>query len=150
MARVARGRLAGSMPTPLARLRLAVARLLCRGRGAGAGADGSSTVPVTVRARTADRADMRLLLEVRVEAGSLQAGDLDRFVHQWTVPATRAWVAQHDLAGLQADLAPELDEVAATVRDGLATVGATLLGVELVAAEHLLASPSADPADGPG
>lgn len=126
-----------------------MARLLCRGRGARSGTDGSSTVPVTVRARTADRADMRLLLEVHVEAGTLQQGDLDRFVHEWTVPATREWVSQRDLAGLQAELAPELDEVAAIVREGLVTVGATLLGVELVAAEHLLASPSADPADGP-
>lgn len=150
MARAALARLAGSMPPALARLRLAVARLLGWGRGAGHGTDGSSTVPVTVRARTADRADMRLLLEVRAEAGTLEPGDLDRFVHEWVVPATREWVAQHDLAGLQADLPPELDEVASTVRVGLTTVGATLLGVELVAAEHLLASPSADAADGPG
>lgn len=136
------------MPPSLARLRLAVGRLLCRGRATGSRSTGSSTVPVTVRARTADGADLRLLLEVRVEAGKLQPGDLDRFVHEWTVPATREWVAGHDLAGLQADLAPELDEVAGAVRVGLAEEGATLLDVELVAAEHLLSSPSAGPADG--
>lgn len=139
-------RLAGSMPPALARLRLAVARLLCRSRRTG---NASSTVPVTVRARTADRADMRLLLEVHVEAGTVRPGELDRLVHEWTVPAARQWVARHDLSGLQADLAPELDEVAAAVRDGLATVGVAMLGVELVAAEHLLASPSADWVDGP-
>lgn len=91
---------------------------------------------------------MRLLLDVRVEGVTIPLHDLDRLVFALTVPATRRWVAQHDLAGLQADLAPELDEVGATVRDGLAEVGVTLLDVELVAAEHLLSSPSADPANG--
>jgi len=137
------------MPPTLAELRRAAARLVSRGKHRPGGQDDYATVPVTVRARTSDNADMRLLLDVRVEAGTLQADDLDRFVHECAVPATRRWVAQHDLAGLQADLAPELGDVAASVRDGLAEVGATLLDVELVAAEHLLSSPSADPADGP-
>ena len=136
------------MPTLFAQIRHAAGRILCGGAKGAAGPASITTVPVTVRAHTSDDADMRLLLDVRVEGVTLPPHDLDRLVHALTVPATRRWVAQHDLAGLQADLAPELDDVGASVRDGLAEVGANLLDVELVAAEHLLSSPSADPANG--
>ncbi len=137
------------MPSLFARIRRAVGRFLGGGPEGAAGLASISTVPVSVRARTSDDADMRLLLDVRVEGATLPLHDLDRLVLALTVPATRRTVAKHDLAGLQVDLAPELDEVGASVRAGLAEVGATLLDVELVAAEHLLSSPSADPANGP-
>ncbi|WP_408895580.1 hypothetical protein ACJ5H2_11780 [Nocardioides sp. R1-1] len=135
------------MPPLFARLRLTAARLF---EGA-APADGGSSyqaVPVTVRALTSDAADMRLLLEVRVEGGALEGHDVERFVHAVAVPATRRWIERHDLAGLQAQLTPALCEVGRTIHDPLAELGLTLLDVVLVAAEHVLTSPWADPVDG--
>lgn len=135
------------MPPLLARLRLAAARLF---EGA-PHADGSASyqaVPVTVRALTSDAADMRVLLEVRVEGETLEGHDVERFVHAIAVPATRRWIERDDLAGLQAQLTPVLCEIGRTIRDPLAELGLTLLDVVLVAAEHVLTPPSTDPADG--
>lgn len=153
--REARVALAWGMQTSLASVRLAVGRFLGGGATLAHGMT-YATVPVTVRARTSDGADLRLLVEVHVEVGPHRAEDADRFVHALTVPAMRQLVAQHDLLGLGTVLAPErspapeLAVVRRIVREGVAEVGMTLVDVELVAAEHLLASPSTDPAHGSG
>lgn len=132
-----------------ARLRLAVARLFEGAPKAPSGEVTYLTVPVTVRALTTDRADMRLLIDVRVEGGgSLTDHDRERFVHAVTIPATRDWVERHDLAGLHTQLTPVLYEIRRTIQEPLAQMGPTLLDVELVAAEHLLSPPTTDPTDG--
>lgn len=135
------------MPPILARLRVALARLV----DATAPAPGGTTydtVALTVRAFTADAADLRLLMEVRVEGSTLDPHDRERFVHAVTVPSARRWIERHDLAGLQAQLAAGLDEIARTIQEPLAEMGLTLLGVELVAAEHLLSRPPTEVVDG--
>lgn len=131
------------MPAPLAHLRLAVGRLVCGQGRRTASASDYVTVPVTVQAGTSDGAELRLHLEVKAEAGGLDLYELDRLICALVIPATRRWARQHDLAGLSG-LGPALDEVAAGVREGLAEVGTTLLGIELMAAEHLLAADSAN------
>ncbi|HWJ65673.1 MAG TPA: hypothetical protein VNT31_03260 [Nocardioides sp.] len=135
------------MPPLFARLRLAAARL-CEGAAPADGGASYQAVPVTVRALTSDAADMRLLLEVRVEGGALEGHDVERFVHAVAAPATRRWIERHDLAGLQAQFTPVLCEVGRTIHDPLAELGLTLLDVVLVAAEHVLTPPSTDPVDG--
>lgn len=136
------------MASSLAQIRLGLARLMAGGALRSNGQACSSTVPVTVRAHTSDGADIRLLLDVQVQGATIPTMELDRLVHAVAVPETRRWVAQHDLAELQRNLAPELTEVGTSVREGLSAAGASLVLVELVAAEHLLASPSADPVHG--
>jgi hypothetical protein len=93
---------------------------------------------------------MRFLVEVRVEGTTLEAHDRERFVHAVTIPATRHWIEGHDLAGLEAELTPVLHPVEHAIEDPLAEMGLTLLGVGLVAAEHLLTPPSTGSRDGSG
>lgn len=133
----------------LARLRLALARLVEGTLTASSGEDSHLTVPVTVRAHTTDGADVRVLLEVRVGGeGSLTAHDRERFVHAMVMPATRHWVGQHDIAGLEAQLSPVLTEVEQSIRMSLSDMGLRLLDVSLVAAEHVLTPPTTDRVDG--
>lgn len=141
--------MAGGMPPLLDRLRLAVARLFQGSSRAPNVEAGFHTVQVTVGALTSDGADMRILMDVRVEGGTLEARDRDRFVHAVTIPAVRHWIERHDLSGLQAQLTPVLDEVGRRIQEPLAEMGLTLLDVQLFSAEHLLSRPSTDPADGP-
>ncbi|WP_435770630.1 hypothetical protein [Nocardioides sp. SYSU DS0651] len=136
------------MPSVLARLHLTAARLV-DGRTSAPHVVSHQVVPVTVRALTADAADLRLLLEVRVEDGTLDPHLAERFVHAVAVPATRRWIERHDLASLQTRLTPVLSEVGGTIEDPLAELGLTLLDVVLVAAEHVLTPASTDPVDGP-
>lgn len=134
--------------TTLAPLRLALARLLD-----GTEPTGSTgvyhAVPVTARAFTSDGSDVRLLMEVRVESGDLEAHDRERLVHAVSVPAARSWIEGRDLAGLQAGLSPALDEIARMISGPLDELGLAVIDIELVAAEHVLAPASAERADGP-
>lgn len=94
-------------------------------------------VPLTVRCRTADGADIRLLLEADVATSARTRTaelEIERVAMALVVPAAEEAVRRRDLASLAAD--PTLD---------LAHVGGDLLTVRVIAVEHLLASPSADP-----
>lgn len=133
----------------LARLRRAVARLLDEKPKASTGKSSYVTIPVAVRAFTTDEADMRLLMNVRVEGcRPLPDHDRDSFVHAVTIPSARHWIERHDLAGLQAELTPVLYEIGRTIEEPLSEMGLMLLDVDLVAAEHLLSPPKTDPLDG--
>lgn len=147
------------MPLTLTRLRRSLGRLLAvrddgippRGEGGGTqAAQALHVVPLTVRARTADAADLRVLLEVRLSSPypELPDDDLERITLALVVPATSDWVRRQDLAVLDAGLGPRLLEVEDTVRAPLHSLGAELLAVDVIACEHLLASPSADPDEG--
>ena len=130
------------------RIRLSLGRLLS-GTAPAPSPAAYYAVPVTVRTDTADRADLRLILEVRVDGGPLGPHELDRYVHAVTIPAARHWVEAHDLHDLRAELACGLHAIAREIREPLAELGTELLDVELVSAEHLLASPTAAAVDGP-
>jgi hypothetical protein len=136
------------MPPLHAKLRLTLGQLFAGTRTPSA--TEYHAVPVTVRADTADGADVRLIVEVRVDGGALEPHDLDRFVHAVTIPATRHRIEGHDLDRLQAELGDELHGVAREIREPLTELGITLLDVELVSAEHLLSPPAAAAVDGPG
>ncbi|WGY01454.1 MULTISPECIES: hypothetical protein [unclassified Nocardioides] len=92
-------------------------------------------VPLTVRSRTADGADIRLLLEADVDAaGRASAAELERVAFAIVVPAVEEAVRRRELAALAADPTAGLDHI-----------GGALLRVRVVAVEHLIVSPSADP-----
>lgn len=154
------------MPPTLARFRRSLGRLLTPGLdgpdpwGEGGGdhaADQVHVVPLTVRTRTADDADIRLLLEARLASATLPPAELERMALALVVPAVAQWVRRRDLAALEADLvpgAPGLDrglaEVCGEVRGPVSALGGDLLSIGVVAGEHLLRSPSGDVVDGPG
>ena len=95
-------------------------------------------VPLTVRTRIADGAEIRLLLEADVDAPErTPAADLERVAMAIVVPAAEEAVRRRDLAALEADPTAGLDQV-----------GGDLLRVRVVAVEHLIVSPSADPDGG--
>lgn len=99
-------------------------------------------VPVTARCRTADGADIRVLLEADVATAARSRTaelEIERVAMALVVPAAEEAVRRRDLASLVAD--PSLD---------LTHVGGDLLTVRVVAVEHLIASPSADPAPADG
>lgn len=102
------------------------------------------------RSRTADGADIRLLLEARVTSHRLPVEEVERLALALIVPAAVQWLGRQDLATLDVALRPTLPEVEAAVRAPLAALGAELLAIALVAGEHLLVSPSTDMLDGPG
>ncbi|WP_436697797.1 hypothetical protein [Nocardioides sp. BYT-33-1] len=101
-------------------------------------------VPVTVRERTDDDADIRLLLEAKLSSATLPLGEIDRITLALVVPAASAWVRRQRLAALEHSLGPRLREVEESVCHQTRALGADLLSVEVVAVEHLLVSPSAD------
>lgn len=95
----------------------------------------TTVVPLTVRSRTADGADIRLLLEADVvTAGRASTAELERVALAIVVPAAEEAVRRRELATLAID--PTL---------GLDAVGGHLLSVRVVAVEHLLLSPSGEP-----
>lgn len=102
-------------------------------------------VALTVRARTADGADLRLLLEARVSSPDLPDDELERLSIALVVPATSDWVGRHQVRALDGGLGPRLLEVEACARAPMRSLGAELLAVDVIACEHLLASPSAEP-----
>lgn len=103
-------------------------------------------VPMVVRGRTADRADLRVLLDgiVEVEAVADRA-ELERMIHAIVVPGVRRWLAERALADLPEALPGARPELEAMVQPELEALGTRLLRLDLVAVEHLLVSPSADP-----
>ncbi len=110
------------------------------------------TVPLTVRALTSDGADVRLLLEAEVLSVSVASALVaERVTHALVVPALERWVRRHDLASLTVELERSVSGVAVHLKDELGALDTKLLRLEVIAVEHLLASPSADPdADRPG
>ncbi|UUW90264.1 hypothetical protein ABFU82_16365 [Nocardioides sp. WV_118_6] len=144
------------MPPPLTRLRRTLGRLLAvrddghRPWGEGGGTQTLHVVPLTVRARTADAADLRMLLEVRLASPypDLPDDDLERITLALVIPATSDWVRRHELTALDDALGPRLLTVEDAVRAPMLSLGAELLAVDVIACEHLLASPSAEPDQG--
>lgn len=136
------------MPLPLARLRRTLGRPLavgCAGphpRGGGSGTQ--STVPMTVRGPTADGADVRLLVETMLAAGPTAPPEPVRVAVALLLPAARRWLASHDLARLPERLPGARDALEEAVRDEFGGLDLRLLRFDVVAVEHLLASPSAD------
>lgn len=109
------------------------------------------TVALAVRGRTADDADLRLLVEATVVPDDARAGvDLERVAHALVLPATRRWLAGHDLDQLTDALAGAPAELESVVEPEFEALGARLLRLDIVAVEHLLASPSGDDAEPPG
>ena len=107
------------------------------------------TVPLTVRSLTSDGADVRLLLEAEVRSvPTAPALDAERITHALVVPALERWVGRHELASLTVELERSVSGVAVQLDEQLGALGTRLLRLEVVAVEHLLASPSADPAAG--
>lgn len=142
------------MPLTLARLRRTLGRPLavgCAGphpRGEGSGTQ--ATVPLTVRGPTADGADVRLLVETMLAAGPTAPPEPVRIALALLLPASRRWLAGHDLARLPEALPGARDSLEDAVRDEFGELGLRLLRFDVVAVEHLLASPSAeDQAGGP-
>lgn len=147
MVRALASGLAGCMPPVLARFRRALARLL-DGRVHDPDGVGLHVVPLRIRATTADGAALRLLVEVRLEAGPRALEDREQFVHAVTTPAIRHWIEELDLAHAETLLAPSLADLASRVREPLAELGMVLVEIRLVAAEHLLTPSASGPADG--
>ncbi|GAA4819414.1 hypothetical protein ACFQ0K_10780 [Nocardioides caeni] len=142
------------MPPALARLRRALGRWTTdwsdgsRPRGEGGGSQVLRNVPLMTRARTVEDADLRLLLDARLSSPTLSGADLERVALALIVPAAAEWVRRQRLDALahsHGRRLPEIEEVVALPLRGL---GAELLSIEVVAAEHLLASPSGDDATG--
>ena len=105
------------------------------------------TVPLTVRGVTRDEADVRLLLEaVTVPAGDAASPAwLGRVVDAIVVPAAGRWLGDHALADLD-DPVPLRVALEERVVPELTGLGVLLLRCDVVAVEHLVVSPSAEPA----
>ncbi|GAA1509941.1 hypothetical protein [Nocardioides humi] len=112
--------------------------------GGSAGSQPVYVVPVTVRERTEDDADIRLLLDAKLSSATLPQAEVDRIALALIVPAASTWVRRQRLATLEDSLGPRLREVEEGVCHQTRALGADLLSVEVVAVEHLLVSPSAD------
>lgn len=109
----------------------------------------TSTVPLALRGRTADGADLRVLVDAQVSPVSVDDGrQLERITQALVVPAVRRWLAEHDLAGLPDELLSGRGELEDLVQPEFEALGARLLRLDVVAVEHLLASPSAEPEGG--
>lgn len=140
------------MPLHLARLRHVLGRLVAAGgagnrpRGGGSGAQ-TVLVPLTVRATTRDGADIRLLLDARFSSPSLGDGEVERIAVALLVPAAAREVRRSVLRALEHSPSSVLSPALQVVRPQAAALGVELHALEVVAAEHLLASPSA-PDDG--
>jgi len=146
------------MPPTIARIRRVLGRTLARGWGGRrprgmVGGHPAYVVPLTVRGTTYDGADVRLLLEATVATGPAGnpagnpaggAAGADRATLALLVPAARRWLATHPVGRLRGELAGVPTLLHDEVRDELAELGVRLLRVDVVAVEHLLASPSAD------
>lgn len=108
-------------------------------------------VPLAVRGLTTDGADLRLLLEAQVAPGTVTArAELERIAQALVVPAVRRWLAEHELAGLPDQLFAAQPELESVVQPEFEALGARLIRLDVVAVEHLLASPSGDPVPGTG
>jgi hypothetical protein len=132
-------------------LRRALARALPTGRQHDAFTEVTEamTVPLAVRGRTTDGADLRLLVDVTVVPVTAVAGpDLERIAQALVPPAVRRWAAEHDLDHLQASLPTARTALESAVQPEIEALGARLLRLDVVAVEHLLASPSAEPDPG--
>lgn len=105
-------------------------------------------MPLTVRTRTEDAAELRLLLDAVVAPSASSAAsddaELERVAHALLVPATERWVRRHPLVAIQHSPARARSAIEESVRPEFAGLGATLLRLDIVAIEHLLLSPSAD------
>lgn len=107
------------------------------------------TVPLAVRGLTTDSADLRLLLEAQVAPGTVTArAELERIAQALVVPAVRRWLAEHELAGLPDQLFAAQPELESVVQPEFEALGARLIRLDVVAVEHLLTSPSAEPGVG--
>lgn len=136
------------MPPPLARLRRALGRSLAVGydgpRPRGEGGGTQHALPITVRGPAADGADVRLLVEAMVAAGPAAPADPVRVAHALLLAASRRWLADRDLPGLQEGLPQARDALEGAVGAEFRELDLRLLRFDVVAVEHLLASPSAD------
>lgn len=111
--------------------------------------DAMTLVPLALRGRTADGADLRVLLDAHVAPDAADAGpELERVTQALVVPAVQRWLAEHRLAELPAGLVQARGELESVVQPELTALGARLLRLEVVAVEHLLASPSGEPDEG--
>lgn len=142
------------MPPTLARLRRTLGRSLAVGhdgprpRPRGGGGGTQVVLPLTVRGATADGADVRLLVDATVAAGPAAPADPVRVAHALLLAATRRWLAGQDLAGLPSRLPRAREAVEDGVDEEFSELDLRLLRLDVVAVEHLLASPSG--ADGSG
>ncbi|KRB78618.1 hypothetical protein ASE01_05040 [Nocardioides sp. Root190] len=129
-------------------LRRALARAVTTG-GTHGHVTEAVTVPLAVRGRTTDGADLRLLVDVTLAPDAPAAGpDLERIAQALVPPAVRRWVGQHELDRLQAALPTARAGLEASVQPEIEALGARLLRLDVVAVEHLLTSPSAEPDHG--
>lgn len=107
--------------------------------------DDTDRVPLAVRTRTADLADVRLLLEVLIRPLDPKHVSAEQVGERAVVPVVRQWVHDHPMADLPGELAaPALH---AALVDEVAAFGGEFAGLEVVAVEHLIVSPSADEPD---
>lgn len=107
--------------------------------------DDTELVSLAVRTRTADRADVRLLLDVLIRPLDPKHVSAEQLGERAVVPVVRQWVHDHPMADLPGELAaPALH--AALVHE-VAAFGGEFAGLEVVAIEHLIVSPSADEPD---
>lgn len=140
------------MPPPLARLRRTLGRSLAVGydgpRPRGEGGGTQLVLPLTVRGPAADGADVRLLVEATVVAGPAAPADPVRVAHALLLAATRRWLADQDLASLPARLPRVREAVEGGVDEEFSELDLRLLRLDVVAVEHLLASPSASRTSG--
>lgn len=140
------------MPLHLARLRRLLGRLVADGsagnrpRGEGSGTQ-TVVVPLLVRAGTRDGADIRLLVDARLSSSWLDGAELERLALALVVPAAAREVRRSLLPELDRSPARVLEPAVEMVRPQIAALGGELHNLEVVAAEHLLRSPSA-PDDG--
>lgn len=107
------------------------------------------SVPLAVRARTSDGADLRLLLEVTLAPELVTSqSEIERIAQALVVPALRRWLVEHALSALPDGLLSARTDLEAVVQPEFEALGARLLRLDVVAVEHLLTSPSAEPMAG--
>lgn len=104
-------------------------------------------VPLTVRGDTADGADLRLLLEARLASRTLPDAEVERVAYALIEAGAGRWLRSQRLEQLADSVGPRLTSVEDAVREPAAGLGVDVIAVDVVAVEHLLVSPSADPAD---
>lgn len=117
--------------------------MLRRRAAHGEGSAADAVVPLTVRATASDGADIRLLIEARSRARAGAEPDVERIIHALVVPAAARWLRRHGLEDLASDahaVGPDLERL---VGEELSGLGVDLVGLDVVAVEHLLVSPSA-------
>jgi Tfp pilus assembly PilM family ATPase len=110
----------------------------------GAGTPDRLVTGLTVRARTSDGADVRVLAELTTEGDETQ---VVRLAHALVTAEIARRTAELELEELVAGLSATAAAVPGRCGEAVAAVGGRLRAVELVAVEHLLVSPSSDRAD---